>query len=218
MPLAGFDYAERADHYTGGPVCPPVRARNSMTQPAPNRHSMRLAGFDYAEHGAYFVTICTEKRVPLFGSLVNDSMEPNAVGSMIERWWAELPRKFPRVEIDAFVVMPNHVHGLLFINGADVVLNEAQVQHGEGGHTGPPLQVPKAPLPRVIQWFKTMSTNAYFAGVRDSGWTPVAGKVWQRGYYDHVVRRDEELNDIRQYIIDNPRRWSEDEHNPAVKR
>jgi REP element-mobilizing transposase RayT len=177
---------------------------------------MRLANFDYGEHGAYFVTICTQDRLPLFGAITGDAMLTNAIGRMIEHWWLELPLKFPRVEIDAFMVMPNHFHGLLSINGGDVVLNAAELQHGKGGHTGPPLQVSDAPLPRVMQWFKTMTTNAYFAGVRDDGWTPVAGKLWQRGFYDHIVRRDEALNDIRQYIMDNPRKWAEDEHNPAV--
>jgi REP element-mobilizing transposase RayT len=155
------------------------------------------------------VTICTEKRVSLFGSVGRDAMRASAAGKMIEHWWAELPHKFTRVEIDEFVVMPNHVHGLLFFN-------EPAVLDGEGGHTGPPLQVLDAPLPRVMQWFKTMTTNACFAGVRDDGWTPVASKLWQRGYYDHIVRPQEELNDVRQYIIDNPRKWAEDEHNPAV--
>jgi putative transposase len=148
---------------------------------------MRLANFDYSEHGAYFVTICTQNRVGLFGSIVGDEMRSNAAGAMIEHWWAKLPGKFSHVEIDEFVVMPNHAHGLLF-----------------------------TPLSRIVQWFKTMTTNAYFAGVRSGGLTPVTGKLWQRGYYDHIVRRDEELNDIRRYIIDNPRKWSEDEHNPAI--
>ncbi len=125
---------------------------------------MRLAGFDYAEHGAYFVTICTEKRLPLFGSVADDAMLTNSAGKMIERWWLELPRKFPRVEIDEFVIMPNHVHGLLFINGADVAVHDPSARDGEGGHTGPPLQVSEAPLSRIVQWFKTMSTRAYFAG------------------------------------------------------
>ena len=81
---------------------------------------MRLAGFDYADHGAYFLTICTQNRVPLFGSIAGDVVRANAAGSMIERWWAELPRKFAQVELDEFIVMPNHAHGLLFINGPDV--------------------------------------------------------------------------------------------------
>ena len=85
---------------------------------------MRLADFDYSEHGAYFVTICTQNRVALFGSVVGDEMRSNAAGRMIEQWWAKLPGKFAHVEIDEFVVMPNHVHGLLFINGADVAVHE----------------------------------------------------------------------------------------------
>ena len=172
---------------------------------------MRLGNFDYAEHGAYFVTICTQNRMLLFCSIASDAMCANAAGHMTKQWWAELPRKFPHV------VMPNHVYRLLFINGADSAFNETDVRHGEGGHTGPPLQVVEAPLPRVMQWFKTMTTNAYFAGARDDGWPPVARKLWQRGVHDHIVRRDEALNDIRQYIIDNPRKWSEDEHNPGAK-
>ena len=178
---------------------------------------MRLAGFDYTEHGAYFVTICTQDRATLFGRVVKDTMRLNDAGRMVERWWDELPRKFPQLEVDGFVVMPNHVHGLLFILGVDV-RNTAITEHsGEGGHTGPPLQVTGTALPRILQWFKTMTTNADLSGVRDQGWPRVSGKLWQRGYYDHIVRREEVLNDIRQYIIDNPRRWAEDEHNPSMK-
>jgi putative transposase len=167
--------------------------RTLVTQTDPRRRSMRLAGFDYAEHGAYFVTICTLDRLPLFGDILREVMRANAAGTMIERWWRELPSKYKHVEADEVVVMPNHVHGLLFINGSD-----------------------GAPLPRIMQWFKTMTTNAYFAAVRESGWASVSGKLWQRGYYDHIVRRDEALNDIRQYIIDNPRKWAEDELNPRL--
>ncbi len=143
-------------------------------------------------------------------------MRVNAAGAMIEQWWSKLPGKFSHVETDEFVVMPNHIHGLLFINGADVAVNEPSQLAGVGGHAGPPLQMAGAPLSRIMQWFKTMTTNAYFAGVHIDGWTPAISKLWQRGYFDHIVRRDEALNDIRQYIIDNPGKWSEDEHNPKI--
>ncbi len=175
---------------------------------------MRLDGFDYADHSAYFVTICTQDRLPLFGSIRDEMMLPNAAGIMLARWWAELPRKFRQVEIDEFVVMPNHAHGLLLINGPDVLIREPDARIGPDGDAGTTVQMPNVPLSRIMQWFKTMTTNAYFSGVRDDGWQRVPSKLWQRGYYDHIVRRDEALNDIRQYIIDNPWKWAEDEHNP----
>ncbi len=168
---------------------------------------MRLAGFDYAEHGAYFITICTQGRATLFGRSAGSTMRLNDAGRIVERWWAELPARFPHVDIDEFVVMPNHVHGLLFIVESDAPDSAIAERFGKGGHTGPPLQATDAPLSRVVQWFKTMTTNAYLAGVHDHGCPRVSGKLWQRGYYDHIVRQEEALNDIRQYIIDNPRKW-----------
>ncbi|MFQ6027420.1 MAG: transposase [Dehalococcoidia bacterium] len=77
----------------------------------------------------------------------------------------------------------------------------------QGAHVG-------APLHRVVQWFKTMTTNEYAREVRRSGWTPFPGRLWQRGYYEHVVRTESELNQVRQYILDNPAKWLEDEDNP----
>lgn len=113
----------------------------------------------------------------------------------------------------AYVVMPNHVHGVIFIGG--------QVEDDrpeEGGHTGPPLQVelPENPaLGTIVQWFKTMTTNDYIRGVKEDDWPPFSKRLWQRNYYDHVIRNEQALNNIRTYIFNNPAQWHEDAENPA---
>jgi putative transposase len=134
-------------------------------------------------------------------------------GRMIERWWFELNRKFTTVETDEFVVMPNHFHGIVAIPvRADLRVGPdskgARTTH-EGTHAG-------VPLPTVIQWFKTMTTNEYIRGVKTASWPAFNGRLWQRNYYEHVIRNDDSLNRIRQYIVDNPARWTFDRENPAV--
>jgi putative endonuclease len=123
---------------------------------------------------------------------------------MIGKWWRELERKFPSMKIDEyFVVMPNHFHGI-------VVIPELSVPLTEGGHAGPPLQ-------RVVQWFKTMTTNEYVHGVKEHGWPQFKGILWQRSFYDHVIRDEASLNRIREYISTNPLRWDLDRENPRSR-
>jgi REP element-mobilizing transposase RayT len=137
----------------------------------------------------------------------------NDAGRMVERWWAELPRKFPKVEVDEHVVMPNHFHGIIVIAdsappvGADLGVRP---NRAAGAHIG-------APLPQIMQWFKTMRTNAYIIGVKQRGWPRFSEKLWQRGYYEHVVRNDDEFNQIRQYILMNLAQWVRDTQNPTSK-
>ncbi len=130
-----------------------------------HRHSIRLKGYDYSQTGAYFVTICTQNRECLFGEILNVEMVLNNAGRMIEKWWLELNRKFLTVETEEYVVMPNHFHGIIVIVGADLrVCPELdRGTENQGAHTG-------APLPIIIQWFKTMTTNKYILGVKASEW------------------------------------------------
>jgi len=181
-----------------------------------HRRSIRLKGYDYRQVGAYFVTICTQNRACLFGGVADGEMQLNDAGRMIEQWWFELNRKFTTVETDEFVVMPNHFHGIVAITdvtvGADLCVGPAQKGADvgdQGAHIG-------APLPTVIQWFKTMTANEYMRGVKTQDWAPFHGKLWQRNYYEHVIRDEETLNRIRQYILDNPARWKYDRENPAA--
>jgi putative transposase len=159
---------------------------------------------------------------------------------MIQRWWDKLPEKFLNVETDAFVIMPNHIHGIMVLIEADTIEADLAVgadpgvgpevgqtddtgqtgqTHGfaptnAGEHTGQGTHV-GVPLPTVVQWFKTMTTNEYIRGVKELGWAPFSGKLWQRNYYEHIVRHERELNAIRQYIANNPLKWALDRDNPT---
>ena len=167
------------------------------------RKSPRLSGYDYSQEGAYFVTVYVQDRVHLFGKVVDGNLQLNPAGQMLGKWWGELCRKFPSLKIDEyFVVMPNHFHGIVFIP-------ELSAPKAEGGHAGPPLQ-------RIVQWFKTMTTNNYIHGVKEHGWQPFKGILWQRSFYAHVIRDDEALNRIREYIKTNPLRWDLDRENPRA--
>jgi REP element-mobilizing transposase RayT len=176
-----------------------------------HRRSIRLKGYDYCQPGVYFVTICTQDRECLFGEIVGGRMELNDAGRMIGRWWAELNRKFPTVETDEHFVMPNHFHGLVVIIGhADPV---GAALRGRPRKTGHPHR--GAPtLGDMMDWFKTMTTNDYIRGIKQQGWSAFRGKLWQRNYYEHIVRNEDEMNRIREYIVNNPAHWPEDENHP----
>lgn len=222
-----------------------------------HRRSIRLRGYDYAQAGAYFVTIVTQHRLCMFGEVVDGETRLNEAGRMVEKWWLELNRKFPNVDTDEYVVMPNHFHGIVVLGapavraggtaaagavraddvvadgvvadnvgadnvGADNVGADLRVgpvgpvglggpaAYGDqGAHTG-------APLPTIIQWFKTMTTNEYIRGVKQLGWMRFPGKSWQRDYYEHIIRNEGALNRIRRYIADNPARWEQDAENPSA--
>lgn len=177
------------------------------------RRSIRLKNYDYTSPVAYFVTICIQGRLCLLGHVENGKMVVNDAGKMVEFWWAELIKKFPTVQVDSHMVMPNHFHGIVVLVGADlrVCPNEEHRREIEksttGAHTG-------ALLPKIVQWFKTMTTNAYIQGFKQSGWPSFSGKLWQRNYYEHIIRNDREWNAIREYIQNNPLNWSLDEENP----
>lgn len=189
-----------------------------------HRRSIRLRNFDYASAGAYFVTICAQGRECLFGEVVDGVMAANDAGGMVGKWWRELAIKFPFVEPDLFVIMPNHFHGIIFLVGADLCVRPDQnVRHENSGiHGSAPAKGSEAgahtgaPLPTIIQWFKTMTTNEYMKNVLQSGWPPFPGRLWQRNYFERIIRNDAELDKFCNYILLNPARWSEDEENPLT--
>ena len=169
-----------------------------------SRSSIRLKNYDYSQPGAYFVTICTQNRSCLFGEINEGELLLADPGRMIAMWWLELSSKFPTASLDSYVVMPNHIHGIICTD------NEMDSITGQGAHAG-------APLPTVIQWFKTMTTNAYIRGVKSGSFPPFEGKLWQRNYYEHVIRNERELKSIRLYISQNPAKWHLDRENPSLR-
>ena len=176
----------------------------------PSRKHNRLPDYDYGQEGSYFVTLCTQNRARLF------KIETPAVGndlcvvpdndlcvvlgkesgtahrpcpakgnSIIHKWIRETENKFPNVSIDKYVVMPDHLHLI-------VTIRERQAGRS---------------LPDVMQFFKTMTTNEYIRGVKDGALTPFHSKLWQKSYYDHVIRNQQDYNEIWEYIENNPTKW-----------
>lgn len=128
---------------------------------------MRLKGHDYSQPGAYFVTVCVQHQRCLFGDALDGQMRLNAAGEMVWYWWYELKNKFPNIQLDEFIVMPNHAHGIIHIvspvgDDTRVVPAAGESDDSQGEHIGSPLQ--NANLIGVMQWFKTMTTNAYIRG------------------------------------------------------
>ena len=170
-----------------------------------SRRSIRLSGYDYSQAGAYFVTICAKKRNSVFGEISGDEMNPNAFGNIVIKCWMAIPQHFGFAELDEFVLMPNHIHGILVLAdqpGRGTIYRALAGVERFGDPT------PDS-LPTIIRTFKAAATRQIN---RDSG--PLV--VWQRGYYEHVIRDEKELNRIRQYIVENPLKWATDRENPAV--
>ena len=151
---------------------------------------------------------------------MNKALALNDAGTMVQHWYNELQNKYSDIRCDEFVVMPNHFHCVVVNTGVPHADPQGQ-QLGEhtgspqqlGEHAGSPQQLGEhagSPLHTVVQWFKTMTTNAYIRGVRGHAWPSFPGKLWQRNYWEHVVRNEEELYRIREYIRNNPAQWEED--------
>jgi len=164
-----------------------------MTQQWPRRKPIRLRHYDYREAGAYFITICTREREPLF--------DDSRMREIASDAWRSLPEHHAGVEIDEFVLMPNHVHGILFLDGRHVDVGAQPA--------APAVHVAPGSLGAVVRSYKVAVTGAAHASGPSFG-----ASIWQRNYHDRIIRSDRALQAIRQYIIDNPARWAFDRYNP----
>ena len=195
-----------------------------------HRRSIRLKEYDYTKAGAYFLTIVTQDRVCLFGEVVDGEMRLNDVGDMVHQEWTNLPNRFPNIDLDAFIVMPNHIHGIIAITDATPIVGAGLVpaqlvpaQHDDAaitsGATTSRATTRVAPtVGNIVGAFKSISTVRYTHGVKHYGWLPFRGRLWQRNYYEHIIRNEGSLNRIREYIINNQSRWEMDKENPLVAR
>lgn len=170
-----------------------------------HRRSIRLPGYDYASTGAYFVTMVTQGREMLFGNVVNGEMVLNDFGNIVAETWGWLETQYPYVELGAWVVMPNHFHGIISIT------DDVNDDDGRGGsRTAPtnPDMAKRKPLGRLIGAFKTVSTKHINLARHTEGAT-----IWQRNYYERIIRNEREMDAIWRYIESNPVHWAKDEEN-----
>ncbi len=201
-----------------------------------HRRSIRLKGYDYSRSGYYYVTICTQDREKLFGEIDEAIIRLNEAGQMIDQEWNQIPKRYGCVIIDKYVIMPNHLHGILQILSGENdgntsseqvnvgtslvgVLNDANETHISPTETGDSAteRTGTRPVPtlfEIIGAFKSITTNGYINCVKQNNWPPFRKRLWQLRYHDRIIRDEDELNRIRKYIIENPLNWAEDENNP----
>jgi putative transposase len=203
------------------------------SEDSPKRKALRLPGYDYAEPGGYFVTVCTQGKKCAFGQIESGKMHLNPAGHIVQQVWLGLPQRFPSRSLDSFVVMPNHMHGILVLVGAglappaDVVARtpgNVAIDHSQKSSFIPGISVRAtatggaSPAPTggsfvlgdVLRAFKSISTIEVNRLLRQRG-----VHLWQRNYYEHIVRNGDDMDNIRRYILDNPLQWDLDPENPV---
>lgn len=198
----------------------------------------RLKGWNYSDNGYYFMTVCCKDRENLLRSVGTDlcvcSYKKKNIGDltdfgkMCEEWWNKIENKFKNVKTDEYMVMPNHVHGILVIDNKNLYLeqermklieertrgsvpteeNDGSVPTGMFGHVGL--------LGQMIRWFKTMTTNEYIKGVKKYNWSRFSKRIWQTRFHDRIIRNEKEYWAIKQYIKNNPKNWLKDKEYKMV--
>ncbi len=172
-----------------------------------HRRSIRLKGYDYSQAGLYFITICVEKRECLFGTIINGEMHLNEAGVMVKTEWLKLNERFNNIALHEFVVMPNHFHAILEIVGASKKIAPTDTT------TENSTEVKNKTVGDMVGAFQSIVTVQYIRGVKNLGWTPFNGKLWQRNYYEHIIRNEKSYRNISNYILNNPLKWKEDKFN-----
>jgi len=186
-----------------------------------HRRSIRLKGYDYSSADAYFVTVCSYKKELIFSSVRaglasapnhNNSVILKSPGKIISNCLYKIPERFKNVVIDEFVIMPNHFHGILIkfdVGAGPCACPDLNIED-LGATTG--SRPYNLSLSDVIERFKSLTIKKYIEGIKMYDWQPFRGKLWQRNYYERIIRNEKELNIYRKYIEDNPSEWNEDEY------
>jgi putative transposase len=168
------------------------------------RRSIRLRGYDYSSSGAYFVTVCIKNKECLFGEIADGMMRLNHAGELIHEIWDALSKRYDDIDLDAFVVMPNHVHGIIVLIDASAVGAGLALPIRRGAASNAPT------LGDVIRTFKSISAIQVNRLLTRTGQL-----LWQRNYYEHIIRNEAGLDRIRSYIAMNPQNWMMDQENPV---
>jgi REP element-mobilizing transposase RayT len=176
-----------------------------------HRRSLRLKSYDYSRAGAYFVTICTHGRECLFGEVMDGEMRLNNAGQAAQADWVRLSERFQSIELDEFVIMPNHLHGIILVGAGLAPPDRGAASRGAASRgaasRGAASSAPT--LGDILRAFKSISAIAVNRLLGRSG-----RSLWQRNYYEHIVRGENELVHIREYIANNPAQWALDRENP----
>ncbi|MGA1846523.1 transposase [Deferribacter abyssi] len=192
----------------------------------PKRKNIRLKHYDYSQPGFYFVTVCTQNKIKLFGEIKKGEMILNKAGKMVKKIWLEIPKIFAHTKLHEYIIMPNHFHAIIEITpqihvvGAESISarkNNAQVDMESANNKradmeSAPTRENNVSLPKIIQTFKRYYTIEYIKMVKQGLLPPFDKKLWQRNHYEHVIRNEQSYSKIAEYIINNPLKWEDDKY------
>jgi REP element-mobilizing transposase RayT len=174
-----------------------------------HRKSLRLSYYDYSQSGAYFVTFCASQHRQLFGEVQNGEMQLNAVGRVAAAQWKHLEYRFPEIELGEWIIMPNHIHGILIITGkGEASQQKSSALPTRSVNDASPLRLTgtrPGSIGAIIQNYKSVVSRKI---AKQDG--EPRGSIWQRNYYEHIIRNDRELQAITDYILTNPQNWEKD--------
>jgi len=177
-----------------------------------HRRSIRLKNYDYSNTGAYFITVCAYNRECLFGNMQTGKIVLNQFGQIISNKWNQIPKHFLNVQLDEFIIMPNHLHGIIIIVGAKHLTKEFSKNLQYRQKNASPLHLngtKPGSLSAIMQNFQSVTTRK----INQIRKTP-GSKLWQRNFFEHIIRDEKELNQVREYVINNPLEWELDKENP----
>jgi len=172
-----------------------------------HRRSIRLKGYDYSKAGAYFITICCEDRIHRFGKVSGDEMILNQSGTIAYNEWINLAERFPNFELDVFQIMPNHMHGIIVLSDRTTVGATLAVAQEQNELNRATARVAPT-IAEIVGAYKSIVSNACLQLFKSHN--KIMGKLWQRNYYEHIIRDERAYQNISNYIINNPGKWSED--------
>ena len=175
-----------------------------------HRRSIRLPDYDYSQPGAYFITIVTYQRDCLFGEIIDGEMHLSLMGQIAKENWCAIPEHFPHAELGAYVVMPNHVHGIIIIHENGLATNSSPAV-GATHWVAPTTNGPKrGSIGAIIGSYKMSVTRRIQRELNTTGGL-LGRRYWQRNYYEHIIRNEAEYHRIHAYIESNPANWDQDD-------